>query len=131
MVTLHLLLAATLFAIAFLCFTQSTLGKAIMSTQASVDAVVVQLGKAQVEITTRITEVQAQLDAAQVPAESVDLSALVAAAQALDDIVPDVEVLVDEPADVVAEVVVDVPVDVPADEPVDVPVDVDDEAPVS
>ena len=92
-------------------------------------------GKAQVEITTRISEVQAQLDAAQVPAESVDLSALVAAAQALDDIVPDVEVLVDEPADVVAdvvaEVVVDVPVDVPADEPVDVPVDVDDEAPVS
>ena len=102
-----------------------------MSTQASVDAVVAQLGKAQVEITTRITEVQAQLDAAQVPAESVDLSALVAAAQALDDIVPDVEVLVDEPADVVAEVVVDVPVDVPADEPVDVPIDVDDEAPVS
>lgn len=100
MVTLHLLNAATLFGIAFLCFTQSTIGKAIMSTQSAVDAVVAQLGKAKDEVLTKIADVQAQLDAAQVPAETVDLSALVTAAQALDDIVPDsvdVPVDVDEP----------------------------------
>jgi hypothetical protein len=33
--------------------------------------------------------VKAQLEAASVPAETVDLTALTAAAQALDDIVPD------------------------------------------
>jgi hypothetical protein len=60
-----------------------------MSTQESIDAVVTQLGKAQAEIVSKIADVQAQLDAANVPAEVVNLDALNAAAQALDDIVPD------------------------------------------
>jgi hypothetical protein len=37
----------------------------------------------------KIADVQAQLDAAGVPAEQVDLTALTAAAQALDDVVAD------------------------------------------
>ena len=59
-----------------------------MSTQDAINAVVDQLRKAQTEITTELASVQAQLEAAGV-AEQVDLSALTAAAQALDDIVAD------------------------------------------
>lgn len=62
----------------------------VTASQDVVDAVVAQLGKAKGEIVARIADVQSQLDAASVPAESVDLSALTAAAQSLDDIVPDV-----------------------------------------
>lgn len=82
-----------------------------MSVQDSINAVVAQLGKAKGEIVAKIADVQAQLDAASVPAEQVDLSALTAAAQALDDIVADVPV--DEPVvEPVADevVVVDEPV---------------------
>ncbi len=60
-----------------------------MSTQEAIDAVVTKLGAVREEIVAKLAEVQAQLDAANVPAEVVDLSALTAAAQALDDIVPD------------------------------------------
>lgn len=60
------------------------------STQDAVNAVVAQLNKAKGEIVAKIADVQAQLDAANVPAEQVDLSELTAAAQALDDVVPDV-----------------------------------------
>ena len=66
-----------------------TIGRLAMSTQESIDAIVVQLGKAKDEVVAKIADVQAQLDAAAVPAEVVDLSALSAAAQALDDVVPD------------------------------------------
>ena len=62
----------------------------IVSTQDAINAVVEQLVKAQREIVNRIADVQAQLDAAGV-AEKVDLSSLTAAAQALDDVVPDAE----------------------------------------
>ena len=65
-----------------------------MSTQDAVNAVTEQLVKAQREIVARIADVQAQLDAAGV-AEQIDLSSLTAAAQALDDVVPDPEVVVD------------------------------------
>lgn len=83
-------------------------GKINLSTQDTVNAVVAQLGKAKGEIVVKLAEVQAQLDAAGVTPEAVDLSALVAAAEALDGIVPDV--------------VAEVPVEVPADEPaVEVP----------
>jgi F0F1-type ATP synthase membrane subunit b/b' len=64
----------------------------IMSTQEAIDAIVTQLGKAKDEVVAKIADVQAQLDAANVPAEVVNLSALTAAAQALDDIVPDAPV---------------------------------------
>lgn len=66
-----------------------TIERLAMSTQESIDAIVVQLGKAKDEVVAKIADVQAQLDAAAVPAEVVDLSALSAAAQALDDVVPD------------------------------------------
>jgi predicted Zn-dependent protease with MMP-like domain len=65
-----------------------------MSVQSAVDAITSQLTKAQREIVARIADVQAQLDAAGV-AEQIDLSSLTAAAQALDDVVPDPEVVVD------------------------------------
>ena len=55
--------------------------------QAVIDNLTNQLVKAQREITARIADVQTQLDA--VGAAQVDLTALTAAAQALDDIVPD------------------------------------------
>lgn len=63
-------------------------------TQAAIDALVAQLAKARDEIVTKLeqatTNVEAQLVEAGV-AEQVDLSALTAIAQALDDIVPDTE----------------------------------------
>ncbi len=66
-----------------------------MSTQDAVNAIVAQLGKVKDEILGKLADAQAQIDAAGV-AEQVDLSALTAAAQSLDDIVPDaVEVPVD------------------------------------
>ena len=58
------------------------------SVQKAVDAITAQIGKAQAELVNRIADVQAQLDAAGVAAE-IDLSSLTAAAQALDDVVPD------------------------------------------
>jgi len=76
----------TLLVIAYLTLTTERLA---MSTQESVDAIVVQLGKAKDEVVGKIADVQAQLDAANVPAEVVDLTALTAAAQALDDVVAD------------------------------------------
>lgn len=63
----------------------------LVSTQDAINAVTDQLVKAQREIVSRIADVQAQLDAASVPAEVVDLSSLTAAAQRLDDIVADPE----------------------------------------
>jgi hypothetical protein len=66
-----------------------TIGRLAMSTQDSIDAIVVQLGKAKDEVVAKIADVQAQLDAAAVPAEVVNLDALTAAAQALDDVVAD------------------------------------------
>lgn len=66
------------------------LERLIMSeAQNTVNALVDQLRKVALEVKSQIADVQAQLDAAQVNAEKVDLSALTEAAQALDDIVPD------------------------------------------
>ena len=58
------------------------------SLQQAVDNITAQIGKAQAELVNRIADVQAQLDAAGV-GEDIDLSSLTAAAQALDDVVPD------------------------------------------
>lgn len=112
----HLFDAAILIAIGFTLIIQSTLGKLMAAQQQAVDAVVAQLVKSREEILSaqrdlfaQIAAVQVQLDAAKV--ESVDLTALTVAAQALDDIVPDVVVeapVVDEPA-VEEPVVVDEP----------------------
>jgi len=83
----------TLFALALILwcvgFLILTTGRLIVSTQDSIDNIVAQLSKANREVIAKIADVQAQLDAANVPAEKVDLTALAAAAQALDDIVAD------------------------------------------
>lgn len=84
-------------------------GFTMSNTQAAVDAVVAQLGKAKAEIVAKIADVQDQLDSVERP-EDVDLSALTAAAQSLDDIVPDA------PADVPAD---EPPAEVDGDEPAD------------
>lgn len=93
------------------------LGELMSDIQSSVDAVVAQLVKARTEIVAardalvaQIADVQEQLDSAERP-EDVDLSALTAAAQSLDDIVPDA------PTEPVAEELAAEPVaDVPADD---------------
>lgn len=67
-------------------FTIRRLEEIIMSaTQDAVDAIVAQLGKASDEIKAQIAELEAR-------EPSVDLTALKAAAQSLDDIVPDAPV---------------------------------------
>lgn len=73
-----------------------------MSAQETVNAVVAQLGKAKAELLEKIADLQLQLDDAKV-ADVVDLSELVAVAQALDDIVPDAEEPADEPVEDPAE----------------------------
>ena len=80
-------------------------GLITMSTQDTINAVVAQLGKAKDEILAQIADLNTQIANAGV-AEQVDTSALTAAAQALDDIVPDAP-----------EMPADTPADVPADEP--------------
>jgi hypothetical protein len=84
--------AATLAALGFTILQLSALGKATMSTQDSINAVVTQLGKAKGEIVSKIADLQAAIDAG-VPAEQLDLTALTEAAQALDDVVPDAPVV--------------------------------------
>lgn len=56
--------------------------------QDAVDAITVQLGKAKDEILGEIAALQSTIDAGGAP----DLTALTAAAQALDDVVPDAPV---------------------------------------
>ena len=81
-----------------------------MTAQDTVNAVVATLNKARQEIVgakdsleARIADLQEQIEAG-IPAEELDLSELSAAAQALDDIVPDA---------------VDAPVEVPVEVPVE------------
>jgi len=76
----------TLWTVAYITY---RIERLTMSLQSSVDEIVVKLGAVREEIVAKLADVQAQLDAANVPAEVVDLSGLTAAAQALDDIVPD------------------------------------------
>lgn len=80
--------AAILGALAFLLFNASTQARSIMSVQAVVDGLVVQVAKVKDELVNRLAELQMQVDAAGVT-EKVDLSELSAAIQGLDDIVPD------------------------------------------
>ena len=87
-----ILQSITLAAVGFTLWTiaslTNTLGRFTVSTQDAINTLTDQLVKAQREIVARIADVQAQLDAAGV-AEQIDLSSLTAAAQALDDVVPD------------------------------------------
>jgi len=61
------------------------------AVQDAVDAVVAQLDKAKTEVVNEIAALEAQIAAGETP----DLTALKAAAQGLDDVVPDAPV--DEP----------------------------------
>jgi hypothetical protein len=63
-----------------------------MATQDDVNAVVDQLGKASAEIQGRIADLETQVANGEAP----DLTALKAAAQRLDDVVPDPEPPVEE-----------------------------------
>jgi protein-disulfide isomerase len=87
-------------------------GVIAVSAQDTVNAVVAQLRKVSVEVTSardaltaKVDALQAQIDAG-VPIEELDLTALKDVAQSLDDLNPDA---------------VDVDVDVPVDEPTEVP----------
>ena len=82
--------SATFAAIAALAYITSTLGRNIMSLQDTVDQITEELARAYGEIKAEIAKVQAQVDAAGA-GEQVDLTALQAAADALDGIVPDTE----------------------------------------
>lgn len=84
------------------------------NTQDAVNALTEKLGRVRTEILEKLADAQDQIDAAGV-ADEVDLSALNAAAQALDDIVPDAPEVTDEapPAEVADEVPAEV--DAPAE----------------
>ena len=104
MTGLYFFNSAILLTLTFVLLHQSKQGRFMMSTQDAVDALTAQVDKIHQEVTAardvlsaHLADVQAQLDAAGVPAEQVDLSALQSAVQALDDINPDP--VVDPPAD--------------------------------
>ena len=82
--------AATLLILGFILFTLTTLERTVMSLQDTVDQITEELARAYGEIKAEIAQVQAQVDAAGAT-EQVDLTALQAAADALDGIVPDTE----------------------------------------
>jgi hypothetical protein len=80
--------AATLAFIGFILFTLTTLERTVMSLQDTVDHITEELARAYGEIKAELAKVQAQVDAAGAT-EQVDLTALQAAADMLDGIVPD------------------------------------------
>lgn len=107
--------ASILAALAFAITQLVLIGRCLMATQQDVDKLTVQVVKISDEVKasaavlkTELEAVKAQLAAANVPAETVDLTALAAAIQAVDDIHPDVVVedqVVEEPVEVVEDVV--------------------------
>lgn len=70
--------------------TRSLKQRIIMSTQELINEITTQLRKAAGEIQSKIADLNVQITDAGV-ADQVDLTELTAAAQALDDIVPDAE----------------------------------------
>lgn len=108
-------------------------GVIAVSAQDTVNAVVAQLNKVRLEVTSardalvaQIEELEDQLDAG-VPVEDIDLTALKEVAQSLDDLnadAVDVDVPVDEPTEVPDEVPAEVVGDdIEDDEPVDTEAD--------
>ena len=109
--------AALFAALAFAITQLSLIGRCLMATQKQVDELTVQVVKINDEVKAsaavlkaELESVKEQLAAANVPAETVDLAALAAAIQAVDDINPDPE---DDEEVPVGEPVVD-----PVEEPV-------------
>ena len=81
--------AVTLAALTYLIYASTTLERTVMSLQETVDNLTEELARAYGEIKAEIAQLQAQVEAAGV-AEQVDFTALQAAADALDGIVPDI-----------------------------------------
>lgn len=98
--------AAILTALAFTILHLSSIGRQLMATQQDVDKLTAQVVKVGDEVKAAAAALKAELDdvkaqlAAAGASEKVDLTALAAAVQQLDDINPDP---VDEPVDVEAE----------------------------
>lgn len=90
-----ILQAAIFLTLAFISYTNSRIGKALMSTQDAVDALTAQVNKVGEEVTAAKQALTAELEAVKEQlanagvAEQVDLSGLAAAIQAVDDINPD------------------------------------------
>lgn len=100
--------AAILTALAFTLYQLSLIGRHLMSTQEQVDQLTVQVVKINDEVKAsaailkeELSSVKEQLAAANVPAETVDLTALAAAIQAVDDINPDVMIEAVDPDEAV------------------------------
>lgn len=90
----YFFLGAALAGIAFAIYQLTTIGRAVMSQQEQVDALttqVIKIGSEVQNVKVELAKVQAQLDAANIPAEVVDLSALTAAIQSVDDLNPDAQ----------------------------------------
>lgn len=103
MSSLHLITAAVLLTQAFTLFAISAQGRQLMSQQAELDNLTALVKKGTAEVVGLVAALRDEI-AAGVPAEQLDLTGLSAAAQALDDIVPDVPEVADElPADVPVE----------------------------
>lgn len=99
----HFWFAVMLGSLAFAIYQLTTIGRFLMATQAEVDALtnqVVKIGSEVQNVKTELAKVQAQVDALGVP---VDLSALSAAIQSVDDLNPDAqpagEPVTEEPAE--------------------------------
>jgi len=108
---IYALQSANLFALGFLLLYHHHLGRHAIMTQESIDAAVAQIRKGTAEVRSLINDLQIQLAEKEL-ADVVDVTELVAAAQALDDIVPDAvedEDAVEPVEDDEAEVVVDEP----------------------
>ena len=93
--THYLWAGATLAAFAFITMQLSTLGAAMSDQQQAIDALTTQVDHIYTEVTSaaaaltaRLDDLQAQIDNG-VPAEELDLTALAAGIQKLDDLTPD------------------------------------------
>lgn len=93
-VNIYFFHAATLAALGFAIYQLSVIGRVIMGQQDSIDALtaqVIKIGSEVQNVKVELAKVQAQVDAANIPAEVVDLTALTAAIQSVDDLNPDAQ----------------------------------------
>ena len=100
MTLIYALQSANLFALGFLLLYHHHLGRHAIMTQESIDAAVAQIRKGTAEVRSLINDLQIQLAEKEL-ADVVDVTELVAAAQALDDIAPDA--VEDDEAEVVVD----------------------------
>ena len=95
MATLHYFAAATLAALSYVIHQLATLGAAMSDQQQAIDELTTKVEHVYEEVTSaaaaltaRLDELQAQIDNG-VPATDLDLTALAAGIQKLDDLTPD------------------------------------------